>query len=175
MSGKLSYEQVRRFNEAKMPLEVEDEVLGCYARFSLDGDMVCGDLVPYFEELELPRGFYKHVRKEQVAIEGTDIVDFDLLLKVTYHILIFMDNESLIDQLWGLLLQASGRLENDKVKDIKDHILSIKDLQKVENYLGDSDPRDLINMVSVATGGKRVYMTYLDFAYVLGKLGYLKY
>lgn len=158
-----------------MPVEVEDEVLGCYARYSLTGDMLCKDLVPFFEELQLPRRFYKNVRKEQVAIEGTDIVDFDLLLKVTYHLLVYMDNESLIDQLWQMLLQASGKADNPAIKDDKDQVLSIKDLQKTENYLGDSNPHELIGMISVATGGKRVYMTYLDFAEVLGKLGYLKY
>lgn len=173
--SKLSYEQVRKFNEARMPAEVEDEVLGCYARYSLTGDMLCKDLVPFFEDLQLPRRFYKNVRKEQVAIEGTGIVDFELLLRVTYHLLVYMDNEPLIDQFWEMLLQASGKYGARGVRDQKDQVLSIKDLQKVENYLGDKDPRELIGMMSVATGGKRVYMTYLDFAEVLGKLGYLKY
>lgn len=172
---KLTYEQVKKFTEAKIPDEVEDEILTRYAEFSLEGDMVVKDMVPYFESLELPRRFYKHVRKDQVVIEGTDIVDFDKLLKLTYHILVFMDNETLIDSLWELLIRSSGKDRNGSVWDIKDHVLSIKDFQKIENYLGDAQNISLIDMVSVATGGKRVYITYLDFAYVLGKLGYLRF
>ncbi len=97
---KLTYEQVKKFTEAKIPDEVEDEILTRYAEFSLEGDMVVKDMVPYFESLELPRRFYKHVRKDQVVIEGTDIVDFDKLLKLTYHKLSINVSLSMNTSMW---------------------------------------------------------------------------
>lgn len=171
----LSYKKVEAFLKAPVPQDIEDEILAAYATYSLEHDMTSGDLVSYFEDLQLPRGLYKMVRKGDLSVEGTNVVDFERLLRCTYHLLVFMDNEQVIDEMWGLLVQGSGRDQSFPQVQLRDHVLSIKDLQKISNFVGIERASGIVEMISCATGGKTVYMTYLDFAYVMGKLGYLRF
>lgn len=171
----LNYKKVESFLKAPVPQDIEDEILGAYATYSLERDMRSEDLRNYFESLQLPRELYKMVGKSDLTVEGTDVVDFERLLRCTYHLLVFMDNEQIIDEMWGLLVQASGRDQSFPNVKLRDHVLSIKDLQKVSNFVGIDRASGIVEMISCATSGKRVYMTYLDFAYVMGKLGYLRF
>lgn len=181
MSGKkLNYSTVERFKNCTVPQEVEDEILETFAKYSIEQDMTLNDTQNYFEDLQLPRELYKSIRKEDITIEGTDVVDFDKIVKQTVHLLIFMNNEEIINSFWTLLLKNSGRLEKFPEVKLKDHILSIKDLQKIDVLLNNKSNKvdggvDIIGMLTCATYGSRVYMTYLDFADVLGRLGYLQF
>ncbi|QLQ78306.1 hypothetical protein HG537_0A05530 [Torulaspora globosa] len=171
----LSYEKVEAFLKVKVPQEIEDEILATYAEFSLEHDMTLDDLDKYFEQLELPKELCKMIPRNELVIEGTNVVDFTKLLTSTYHVLIFMDNEKTITEMWSLLVTSSGRDRDFPQVRLKNHVLSLKDLQKIRNYIGVEQSSGIVEMISVATGGRRVYMTYLDFAYILGKLGYLRF
>lgn len=184
MSGKkLTYATVERFQNCTVPQEVEDDILETFAKYSIDHDMNIDDTQGYFEDLQLPKELYKLIRKEDIVIEGTDVVDFDKIVKQTFHLLIFMSNEEVINSFWELLLKNSGRLENFPQVKLKDHILSIKDLQKIDVLLNSGSNNkekqvgntDIIGMLTCATHGSRVYMTYLDFCDILGRLGYLQF
>ncbi|GAV54048.1 hypothetical protein ZYGR_0AK05500 [Zygosaccharomyces rouxii] len=171
----LKYEQVERFLHIKIPEELEDEILAVYAKYSMDHDMTTNDLAGYFEDLQLPSKWYNITPVKDLVVEGTQIIDLDKLLQCTYHLLIFMDNEETIDQLWGLVISASGRDVDFPNVDLKKHVLSIKDLQKANTSAGLEQAHGIVEMMSCATGGQRVYMTYMDFAYILGKLGILRF
>lgn len=171
----LSYEKVEAFLKVKVPTEIEDEILTTYASFSLEHDMTVEDLNKYFEQLELPRELYKMIPMSELVVAGTNVVDFGKLLTSTYHLLIFMDNEEIITEMWSLLVEGCGRDRDFPQVRLKNHVLSLKDLQKIRNYVGVEQASGIVEMISVATGGRRVYITYLDFAYVLGKLGYLRF
>lgn len=171
----LKYQQVEKFLHVKIPEELEDEILAVYAKYSMEHDMTTDDLTSYFEELQLPSRWYRMVPSRDLAVEGTPIIDLDKLLQYTYHLLIFMDNEETIDELWGLVVTASGRGTSFPQVNLKSHVLSIKDLQKANNSAGLEQAYGIVEMMSCATGGQRVYMTYMDFAYILGKLGILRF
>lgn len=173
--NELKYEQVEKFLHVKIPEELEDEILAVYAKYSMEHDMTTEELTEYFQDLQLPSRWYQMVRVKEVVVEGTNIIDLDKLLQSTYHLLIFMDNEEMIDQLWGLVISASGRDISFPNVELKKHVLSIKDLQKANTSAGLEQSHGLVEMMSCATGGKRVYMTYIDFAYILGKLGNLRF
>lgn len=171
----LNYEKVQAFMKVRVPAEIEDEILAAYASCSLDHDMTVDDLETYFDQLQLPRDLYKMIPAADLVVEGTKVVDFTKLLSGTYHLLIFMDNDKIITEMWSLLVEGSGRDRAFPAVKLKNHVLSLKDLQKIRNYVGIDQSVGIIEMISVATDGKRVYMTYLDFAYILGKLGYLRF
>lgn len=173
--NELKYEQVERFLHVKIPEELEDEILAVYAKYSMEHDMTTNDLTDYFDEIQLPSKWYKMIPTKDIVVEDTQIINLDKLLQCTYHLLIFMDNEEIIDQLWDLVINASGRNVEFPNVDLKKHVLSIKDLQKASTSAGLEQAHGLVEMMSCATGGQRVYMTYMDFAYILGKLGMLRF
>ena len=174
MSDRLPYETVKRFTEAKIPQDIEDSILDVYANYSIDHDMTTDDLPSFFNEVGVPPDLSKLVRNDELVIEGTNIVDFQELLRSTYNIFLYAKNEVVITGLWKRLLEESGRSSQFPNVTYMNHIISVKDLQKVANSVGFADQAALINMMSCATHGKRVFMTYLDFAEILGKLGLLK-
>lgn len=83
-----------------------------------------------------------------------------------------MDNATVIDSQWSMLVQGCGRDKQFPNVTLRNHVLSIKDLQKIANSINVDGSR-LIDMMSCATQGKRVFLTWLDFAYLLGKMGHL--
>lgn len=174
-NNKVTIDRVEKFTKGKIPQVVEDEILGVFANYSIDHDMTIRDLPLYFGDLQLPKDLWKLVREEDLIVEGTDVIDFDKIVRSTYELLIFMDNADIIDNLWGLLVKNAGRDRQFPNVKLRDHVLSIKDLQKISTVINNEPSGGFIEMLSSATGGKRVYMTYIDFAKVLGKLGYLKF
>ncbi|AET39154.1 Rad33p Ecym_4074 [Eremothecium cymbalariae DBVPG len=172
---KLSYDTVSSFMRAKIPQEIEDELLMAYANCTEgQDDLNMEDIGLFFEELGLSKQWYKMVRKDMVCIEGTRVVDFEKLMDITYRLLVFMDNERTIDEQWSLLVRYSGRDEQFPQVKLRNHVLSAKDLQKCMVQVQMSGSA-VVDMVSGVTKGPRVYVTYLDFAYLLGKLGYLRF
>ncbi|CCF57537.1 hypothetical protein KAFR_0C05460 [Kazachstania africana CBS 2517] len=177
MSGRntLSYDQVESFLNCEIPQDLEDEILATLANYNIEKDMTTDDLENYFEDLKLPKELYKLANKQNLIVSNTRVVDFEKILKFTYHLLIFMDNESTIDELWSVLIKYSGRDAQFPNVLLKNHILSTKDLQKISNSIGMDNSSGIIEMMNIATNGLKVYLNYLDFAYILGKLGYLRY
>lgn len=171
---KLSYKAVEQFLYPNIPREIEDEILTTYANYNVEADMTTMELSSYFTELQMPKELYKLLNYQDLCIDGTNVVDFDNLVRATYHLLVFMDNQETIDEQWLLLVEFSGRGERFPRVNLRNHVLSIKDLQKISNAIG-GDNGHLVDMMSCATNGKRVFITYLDFAYLLGKLGKLRY
>ena len=175
LMGKLGYDTVSRFLNAKIPGELEDELLVAYATCTEgQDDMTAAQLPAFFEDLQLPKEWYELVSPSRVCIEGTDIVDFEKLMSATYRLLIFMDNEKTIDEHWELLLGASQRAERFGRVPARKQAVTLKDLQRCAAHVG-MEPEQSVEMLAWATGGSRVYVTYLDFAYLLGKLGYLHF
>ncbi|EJS42417.1 YML011C [Saccharomyces arboricola H-6] len=172
-SSGVSYERVELFENPKVPSEVEDEILEKYAEYSLDHDMTVNELPRFFQDLQLEPTICKLVRNEDVVIEGTEVINFTKLIRCTCQLLILMNNLTVIDDLWAMLIRSSGRGADFPQVALRDHVLSVKDLQKISNLIGTDQSAGTIEMISCATDGKRLFMTYLDFACVLGKLGYL--
>ncbi|CAD6641939.1 BAH_G0039670.mRNA.1.CDS.1 [Saccharomyces cerevisiae] len=173
-STNVSFERVELFENPKVPIEVEDEILEKYAESSLDHDMTVNELPRFFKDLQLEPTIWKLVRNEDVIIEGTDVIDFTKLVRCTCQLLILMNNLTVIDDLWSMLVRNCGRDVDFPQVALRDHVLSVKDLQKISNLIGADQSSGTIEMISCATDGKRLFMTYLDFGCVLGKLGYLK-
>ncbi|CCD23761.1 Rad33p NDAI_0C01000 [Naumovozyma dairenensis CBS 421] len=174
-SAKVSQEQVDKFINATVPDEIEDEILNALVGFNLNHDMNTNDLNDFFELLQLPRDLYKLVPVDNVVVEGTNIIDFNKIVRATYELLIFLDNSEIINNLWQLMVTCSGRDKQYPHVILVNHILSVKDLQKIATFADLDQSSGIIQMMTCATSGKRVYMTYLDFAIILGKLGYLRF
>lgn len=175
--AKVNIGKVRAFDEAKPPLEVEDEILRIYATLSMEHDMTVTDCTSFFESLELPRDLWHLVRKEAVVVAGTDIVDLDKLIKCTYRLLIVMDNAETVDTLWKELVASSGRASRFPAVELRSHVLGNNELANaIEGAGGSAVLQEVDEMMATAVEhtGRR-YMTYLDFACLLGKLGYLRY
>ncbi|SCW02807.1 LAFE_0F14708g1_1 [Lachancea fermentati] len=172
--SKKSYNDVLAFTNPKIPSEVEDEILTEFANYSIEHDMTVRNLDSFFGDLQMPKDLTKMVNRPSLCIEGTDFIDFDKLLKQTYHLLVYMDNLTVIDTQWEMLVHTSGRDTQFPSVSLRNHVLSIKDLQKVANSIN-MDSHHLVEMMSCATQGQRVYITWMDFAYLLGRLGQLTY
>ena len=63
-STNVSYERVELFENPKVPIEVEDEILEKYAESSLDHDMTVNELPRFFKDLQLEPTIWKLVRNE---------------------------------------------------------------------------------------------------------------
>ncbi|AMD21646.1 HFL210Cp [Eremothecium sinecaudum] len=173
--AKISYDSVSRFIEAKIPKDIEDEMLLAYSTCTDNqDDLTISDVSRFFKELHLPEEWYKLVDKQRICIDGTEVVDFEKLLSVTYRLLTFMDNERVIDDQWSLIVSYAGRLDRFPNTELRKQVLSLKDLQRCSSQLS-MEPQQTLEMLACATEGRKVYITYLDFAYLLGKLGYLRY
>ncbi|SCV01103.1 LAME_0G14070g1_1 [Lachancea meyersii CBS 8951] len=170
--GQKAYGDVLEFMNPKVPSEIEDDILGAFATYSIESDMTSANLNDFFSDLQMPRDITKMVNAQDVCVEGTNVVSFDKLLKSTFHLLIFMNNAEIVDTQWSMLVVACGRDKRFPHVALRSHVLSIKDLQKIANSIN-MDNGHLVEMMSFATSGKRVFMTWLDFAYLLGKLGHL--
>lgn len=175
MPKKLSHETVYSFLNAKIPKSMEDEMLLAYSNCTIEvPDLMMDNLDKYFDEIKLPSEWYQMVEKHMVCLDGTDIVDFDKLLSITYRLLIFMDNAEIIDSQWLLILEYSGRIERYKHIPVRKQVVSIKEIQRCASQVS-MEQQKVVEMISCATEGRRVFIRYLDFAHLLGKLGYLRF
>lgn len=113
----------------------------------------------------------KRLNSSELTIEGTDIVDFDKLLSKSYQLIVIRDNRHLIQQTWELLQTA---LSDSKENTSSSTSLNFKELKAISDDVksGVSDSL-LIDMIAVATEGGGVDVNFVDFAYILGKLGEL--
>ncbi|SCU95058.1 LADA_0G13168g1_1 [Lachancea dasiensis] len=172
--GQKSYSDVLNFLNPKIPAEIEDDILSAFANYSLESDMTSANLPAFYSDLQLPEDVTKMIKAQDVCIEGTDIISFDKLLKTVFHLLVFMNNGENIDAQWSMLVHACGRDSQFPQVALRNHVLSIKDLQKITNSIN-MDSGKLVEMMSYSTNGTRVYITWLDFAFLLGKLGHLMF
>lgn len=157
-----------------IPTEIEDEILEAFTTYSFDDDMRIEHLGSYYKDLKIPSVFLagnSRIVPSELTIEGTDIIDFDKLLIKSFQLIVIRNNKQIIQQNWDLLQAAysessdisapSSGLNLKNLKDISDGVKS-----------GISDPL-LLDMVAVATEGEGVSVTFIDFAYILGKIGEL--
>ncbi|CAM9020289.1 unnamed protein product [Wickerhamomyces anomalus] len=157
----------------KIPPDIEDEILEAFTNYSLEDDMRVENLKSYYSDLKIPKLFIignKRIDARHMIIEGTDIIDFDKLLVKSFQLIIFRNNKHIIQQNWDLLqnsLKEFGKTE-------KLNGLNYKNLKNISEDVktGISDPI-LLDMVAVATDGEGVDVNFIDFAYILGKLGEL--
>ena len=143
-------------------------------RFTQDSELKWSQVGQFYEELQIGKEWYSLLDPRDLCLEGLDVVDFEKLMDVTYRLLIFMDNQLTIDKQWELLIQYSGRLEQFPQVKLRKQVVSVKDIQKAAVQI-DMDQSLILPMVSWATNGQRVFVTYLDFAKLLGKMGILKF
>ncbi|CCH60664.1 hypothetical protein TBLA_0D01560 [Henningerozyma blattae CBS 6284] len=176
MSGKkVSNSQLQRFLNAKPPQEIEDEMLLIYSELCADADMIKDQLDQFFDLLQLPRELYKLYDKREFCIDNLNIVDFDKLIRNTYLLLIYMDNKATIDEMWVLMVHGCGRDIRYPSVTLQNHVLSVKDIQKIAQYVGMDQKTGIVEMMATATNGKHLFLTYLDFAELMGKLGLLRF
>lgn len=149
-------------------------------------------LLPDFTKLMV----LKHTH--QILVEDTNVVDFDKLVHFIHKLLIFMDNEAVIMEYWKLILfNIDGRsqkinhsinsgtiswyMEMISTKDLN----SIEEMSKLSSKSEDksnkeskfSDDSLLLACKMIKTGSctSTLYVTYIDFAHLLGKMGFLEY
>lgn len=149
-------------------------------------------LLPDFTKLMV----LKHTH--QILVEDTNVVDFDKLVHFIHKLLIFMDNETVIMEYWKLILfNIDGRsqkinhsinsgtiswyMEMISTKDLN----SIEEMSKLSSKSEDksnkeskfSDDSLLLACKMIKTGSctSTLYVTYIDFAHLLGKMGFLEY
>ncbi|ODV76422.1 Rad33p CYBJADRAFT_122613, partial [Cyberlindnera jadinii NRRL Y-1542] len=153
-----------------VPEEYEEEILETYASITEGGTDLCvGDLPKFFHSLRIPREFVignARLVPKELAVEGTTHVDFTKLMTVSCQLLSFRDNRRIIEETWNQLANSVGH----------GHVstLNLDDLKVLNKDLktGMSDTL-LLDMLVVATEGKGVSVSMVDFAYILGKLGQL--
>ncbi|KAL6941208.1 hypothetical protein ACO0RG_002328 [Hanseniaspora osmophila] len=189
----LNYHKIEQFTNPKsVPKDIEEEVLTCYVDFNIEHDMTIYDLQPFFEKLQLPHNIYKFVMykgEKELCVEGTNIIDFDKLLIETYHLLIYMDNVAVIDEYWSLLVESCQRDQQFPQVKLKDHVIGLKQLRAIINNVNGSGEEEtasgstmpLIQMMKAVSsppqksGADKLFINYLDFAFMLGKIGLLKF
>lgn len=166
---------IDQFKKYRIPTEIEDEILVVFSHhINEDGDLLQNTLSGFFQELQLDSDLVALIDTDRLLIDDTKVVDFDLLMKQIGYILIYMNNLDIIDQYWSLLIKNSGKAEPQQhMTSDRNCKFYVKDLQKIVNVVGGQF--NIIDLITVANNGERTYITYLDFAVVLGKLGYLKY
>ncbi|OBA28631.1 hypothetical protein HANVADRAFT_777 [Hanseniaspora valbyensis NRRL Y-1626] len=131
------------------------------------------------------------------------IIDFDKILHYIHKLLIFMENHATILEYWKLVLfnvplkrESIEKFDNLEEINWFMQILNVKDLKSIEEM--DKISANLIKnnkkeykskvpstasqtflvalkMINVASSTDSLYITYLDFAHLLGKLGLLEY
>lgn len=157
---------IEEFTAPKLPAHYEDEILEAFANYSMETDMVVSQLPLYFQDLKIPKQFIignKRIRPEELAIKGTQVVDFDKLLVKSYQLLLFRDNRRSIEDTWKLICGKSHKAA-----------LGMPELKQLDSELKASISDTLLmDMVAVGTEGNGLDVTMSDFAYILGKLGQL--
>lgn len=169
-----SYDCIAKWNNARMPEEIEEEVLNLYVKYSEEHEFKWDVIHRFYEELEIDKELVGLLESRDLCLEGLDVIDIDKLIDVTYKLLIYMDNQNTIDAQWSLLLRYTGRLESFPQVRLRKHVISVKDIQKAAVQV-DMDQSLILPMVTWATSGLKVFVNYLDFAQLLGKMGILRY
>lgn len=166
---------IDQFNRYRIPTTVEDDILAVFANhINEEGDLLQDEVPSFFQELQLEQDLTSLIDVKDLLIDDTNLVDFDQLMKQTGYILIYMNNADIIDQYWTLMIKNCGKDKSmPQISNLRRQQLYVKDLQKIINVVGGQF--NIIELLTVANQGKKIYISYLDFAMVLGKLGYLKY
>lgn len=146
----------------------------------------------------------KHYKNITIDSQNNSrIVDFDKLLHYVHKLLIFMENQITILEYWKLVLfniplkraaiekqpnlnEVNWFLEIINVKEMK----SIEEMDKINSSNDSKNDKAnkkneltkdsqifvmALKMIKVASTTESLYITYLDFAHLLGKLGLLDY
>ena len=110
----------------------------------------------------MPEELTKLVRRDEVVIPGTDVIDFSKIVKITYWLLIFMDNAAIVDDFWQLLVTCSGRDKQFPNVEWKDHVLGPNELKRIADFADMDDSSGVLDqLMKCATQGNRRYITCL--------------
>ncbi|KAH3685586.1 hypothetical protein WICPIJ_003448 [Wickerhamomyces pijperi] len=164
-------------NPNPIPSQIEDVILEKYTKYSLGRDMKTSDLPSFWSDLRIPDIFtIGNTTLRDIAIEGTDVIDIDKLLRYSYQLVKMRDNRALIIETWNMLREEVNE-HNGRGR--VGEALNLVDLCKIDQglklNLGDQLIRDMINIGDGSFGwirsDNKVDLEVWEVGYILGKLG----
>lgn len=159
-------------NAYKIPEEYETLLIDTYMKYTeLNPDIFIQDIPTLLEnELHIPKNLIPKDQNELKSwlVDGTDILDFEKWLYNGYFWLILSENLETIDMLWHDIWVALGITSNEQLRSNKLYLNDVKTLIGI----GKLDA-NAIGMLQTAGNGK-VYIDYIDFFKLLGRLGVFK-
>lgn len=162
------------FISGKLPASVEDFIVDKYSDHCVENDsedLLGSELLDFCQNrLNLPLRLIENIEPSSLVIEETDILDFDAFLQTVGMLVMLLPYLSYIDSLWTMFVKTVAPQE----KDVFAYRIHLDDMVKVRHAINDSTPTGvLLDMVSLASNGKRVYINYADFAVIMGRIGEL--
>lgn len=166
----INIKKIHEFSKPnEIPHDIEDQILEVFGEYSMDQDLTYSQMNSFFRDLGVSTIFTKSNNKlsqTSLCIEGTDVIDFDKLLVACFHLIVFERNKKEIITNWNLIRKIIPNNDPNK------YTINLKDLKAInqEIKMGISDSV-LLDMVAVATEGLSPEVKFIDFAYIMGKLG----
>lgn len=166
--------QPNPFDSDKLPSSVEDFIVDKYSDHCVENDsedLLESELLEFCKiRLDLPVRLVDNINPASLVIEGTNVLDFDRFLQTVGPLVMLLPYVSYIDSLWKMFVGTVAT----QVKDVFRYRIHLDDMVKIRQAINDSAPTGvLLDMVSLASNGQRVYVNYADFAIILGKIGEL--
>lgn len=166
----------------KIPEDAETELLEIYTKLTEEKpDIEVADLQLILEtEFQIPAELVPSMQElTSWAIEGTDVVDFEKWLYNGYFWLLFSKYIEEIDMLWQDVWTALDSVSAKKGEEkfqrdkgaLRSRKLYLSDVKKLIE-VGKLDA-SAVGMLQTAGNGK-VYIGYVDFFVLLGRLGVFK-
>lgn len=168
----LFYESDFGKNSYNIPDEYESILIDIYTQRTAEIPDIISDQINNIlqEKFKLPNEILP--TKEELkkwTIDGTNILDFEKWLYNGYFWMILSENIDDVDIIWNDLW---GNLNNnDNMDNIRTKKLYLSDINKLNN-IGKLEA-NAIGMLHTAGNGK-LYVTYVDFFILLGRLGILQ-
>ncbi|ODV96733.1 hypothetical protein PACTADRAFT_48549 [Pachysolen tannophilus NRRL Y-2460] len=168
--------------ESRIPSSIEDLILDKYTDFcynsdteDLESNQLFGFLKNY---LKIPDVLLQGFNPTRYQIDGeTNVVDIDKLVKYGGLLLIMKNNLEIIKSYWKLLVKYMSddfNLQNDK--EVFEFKIHLDDLMKLRDSINDdSNENALIDMIAVGSDGEKVFVNFVDFGKILGKIGELNF
>lgn len=162
-------------NAYKIPDEYEMKLLDMYTKLT--------ETDPDIKDYEIPNILENefNIPKEIIPIDksflkswniiGTNIVDFEKWLYNGYFWLLLSNHIEDIDMLWQDIWAALDKYKDEKKENLRNSKLFLVDVKKLIE-IGKLDA-SAIGMLQTAGNGK-VYINYIDFFILLGRLGLFK-
>ncbi|QPG73321.1 hypothetical protein FOA43_000631 [Brettanomyces nanus] len=144
-------------------------------------DVHLQDLKQLFQEnLHINKKLIQFINLDEFRLEASgnqDLVDFEKYLYNSALLLNLSQRLEIIDFYWELVLaniKGKGELTPAERKSAYQQTLDLKDIEQLSKNLKQAIPMDiLMNMITLCNEGERVYLNYMDFALILGRVGEL--
>lgn len=159
-------------NAYNIPEEYETLLIDIYTKSTEINPDILIEEIPNLlrNELNVPEALI-HVNENEFkswAIDGTNILDFEKWLYNGYFWLILSGNLGTVDMLWNDIWAALGVNDTRNDSNLRVNKLYLKDVKKLIE-IGKLDG-NAMGMLQTAGNGK-VYIDYIDFFKLLGRLG----